>query len=152
MTPRAAPSTADAIVGSRFELLRRLYLSELEWLSSGLPIGVLVLARAVAAAHARAKLFLAASDPELARWIELHGQQIAGTAWNDRTQLMELARAATDTAQFRRAAQLWGWILLSSRRPDEAFFQATLSLNELARGHYASVLDDTGPGSPTMLD
>ncbi|MCU0773293.1 MAG: hypothetical protein MUC74_01970 [Ideonella sp.] len=137
MRPRPHPSLAQWLKAQRLQRLGAVYLHELELVAEGLPGGPLRLASALHAAEARERLFAVAARDSNRRWAaRLHGRLGAGCAHDDRASLLALAHGARAARALRRAAQLFGWLLLTATADDDAFACAREQLCEMALSDY----------------
>ncbi|MCK6425604.1 MAG: hypothetical protein L6Q75_10995 [Burkholderiaceae bacterium] len=129
-------SRAEQVVRSGFRLLRAVYLVELERLEHGIPDGALMLSGGLQLRAHQEALFAVAADPAFQRWQQLTAERLFGQARPMREAVLQMADDALVARRFRRAVQLYGWLLLTSRAPDNAFEWSTRHLRRLHRELY----------------
>ncbi len=122
MTLRPHASAAPWLVQNGLQGLAAVYLHELELIVHGVPSGVLELAPLLRADAARGLLFEAASAPSNRRWAaELHAMLAVDIEPGRRPELLALADDAHVGLRYRRAVQLYGWLMWTSTQADNAF-------------------------------
>ena len=131
-------SRCDQVVRTGFRALRAVYLLELERIEHGIPAGPLRLASGLNSAVSRARLFEVAADPFFAPWQAQAARIIVGTAEPQRDQVLHMADEAQVGRRWRRAVQLYGWLMLTSREADNAWQWSTRHLRSLRRDVYAN--------------
>jgi hypothetical protein len=131
-------SLAGPVVRSGMRLLRAVYLVELERLEHGIPDGVLTLASGLQFRTQQDALFAVAADPEFDRWQRTAARALFGQDAPARDAVLRQADEAQVARRYRRAVQLYGWLLLTSRQPDNAFQWARRHLGTLRREVYAA--------------
>jgi hypothetical protein len=125
------------LVGNRLKGLAAVYLHEIELVAAGVPGGPLRLAPALRASSAQELLFEVARRDTNRHWAAcLHERLGIGCGLDDRDTLLALADQAQVGDRFRRAVQLYGWLMLTATRPDNAFAWSTRHLGHLARTAY----------------
>lgn len=131
-------SLAGPVVRSGMRLLRAVYLIELERLERGIPDGVLTIAGGLQFRTQQDALFAVAAEPEFDRWRQVAAQALFGEAAPPRDAVLRQADEAQVARRYRRAVQLYGWLLLTSTTPDHAFQWARRHLGTLRREVYAA--------------
>lgn len=132
------PSCAALVVRSGFRLMRAVYLVELQWVALGVPSGAMTLAAGLQTSLQRSRLFDAVADPAFSRWQGLAAQQVLGEVDAGRQAVLAVADQARTQRRYRRAAQLCGWLLLTSRDVDPAMHGALQHLRALRRDVYGA--------------
>jgi hypothetical protein len=137
MSLRPHATLAPALAARHLQGLAAVYLHELELVTAGVPAGPLGLVPALRAAAARELLFATASQPDHRAWIErLHSRLVVDCGPAERDRLLALADEAQVAQRHRRAVQLYGWLMLTAREPDNAFDWAVRHLVHLSRTVY----------------
>lgn len=129
-------SLAGPVVRSGMRLLRAAYLIELERLERGIPDGPLTLASGLQFRTQQDALFAVAADPEFDRWQRTAARALFGQDAPARDAVLRQADEAQVARRYRRAVQLYGWLLLTSTEPDNAFQWARRHLGTLRREVY----------------
>jgi hypothetical protein len=127
---------ANLIVQSDFQLLRALYIGELTQIVVGVPYGPLTWSRGLHTSHHEKLLFEAASLPAYRYWQEWAGVRIGGPGFDDRESMLKLADKAKVENKYRRATQIYGWLLLTSRAYGNEMKWARIQLDEIYSTHY----------------
>jgi hypothetical protein len=131
-------SRSDLVVRSGFQALRAVYLLELERIEHGIPAGPLRLASGLTSATSRGRLFEVAADPVFVPWQAQAARVIVGADSPQRDQVLHMADEAQVGRRWRRAVQLYGWLMLTSREADNAWQWSTRHLRALRRDVYAN--------------
>lgn len=122
MTLRAQGSTAAWLVSTGLQGLAAVYLHELELIGQGVPAGVLELAPALRLDGARQMLFEVAARPANRRWVTaLHPMLGVDVDPGSRAALLALADEAQSGLRYRRAVQLYGWLMWTSTQVDNEY-------------------------------
>jgi hypothetical protein len=137
MILRPHASTAPWLVQNGLQGLAAVYLHELELIGQGVPSGVLELALALRSDGAREALFEIASQPTNRRWAaELQAMLGVDIEPGQRSALLSLADEAHVSLRYRRAVQLYGWLMWTSTQADNEFDWSVRHLCTLSTAAY----------------
>lgn len=140
MKPPARGSLIPWLLQNDLTLLSSVYLAELELLAHGVPHGALLLAGRLSSKADQELLIQVTTAPRARRWqAALRHLVRTRERVDDRDSMLAEADEAKVARRHRRAAQLYGWLLMTSPEQDNAMEWSLRHLVDLRTTVYSRI-------------